>query len=74
MKKAIYFFNSDVFKSMPYGDSARSEKMLLNSEIAIIGHVVIKYKLKATPFDITDEEILEIKKNFNGIIVIANAL
>lgn len=74
MKQAIYFFPAEIFNKLGYGDTTKGYIMRDKADIVIIGHSVIKHSSLKVPFSVSNEEIVQMKKEFDGIIVIAATL
>jgi hypothetical protein len=74
MKTATYLFDSDVFNSMPYGDTTKSSVMRQKASVVIIGHTVIKHPTVSIAFNITNEQLIEMKAIHKGIVVTAPTL
>ena len=74
MREATYFFTTEAFKTIPYGDMRVSSKRLDYADIVIRDGNVIKHPQKTVPFNVNKTEIEQIKANFNGVIVNAPIL
>lgn len=75
MKTATYFFDSEVFKAMAYGDTTKSSVMREKADIVIVGHTVVKHGMMIkTPYEVTSQQIADMKAAFVGIIVTAPTL